>query len=156
MKKGNVCVGIAIATVMIAVLAISGCVEDVRNLGEKEYHVCPLVGDTEPIGDTKYFLELEAVRTFASGFGTDQAVICIYHGLHPQSKSKIEQQRVLIDKPVEIGKLEITLNYVDKEDEYADFVVIVSDTEVDIEPAIKAGETIKKVAEGVIESATSS
>ena len=161
MRK-KIVLSFAAIVAVIALAMTSGCLEDVKNLGEREYYVCPLVGDTEPIGDTKYFLELKEARTFASGppnFGRAEAVIAVYYGHRAISKNKIEQRRILIDNsilvdnPIEIGELSITLDYVDEKDKYAAFTIKISNTEIeiDIAPVFEAGKTAKKVAEGIIE-----
>lgn len=150
MKKGNISIGIAIAIAMTAVLMVSGCVEDI---GEKEYCITLIVDEKRPVAiDSKYVLLLKQARYYGVN---GEAVIEIFSGV--ERKYSIGQVLLKKDNGEKtIDKLTISLINVDSQGEYAEIIVKESHTEVDIAPALKAGETIKKVAEGVVESAAQS
>lgn len=151
MKKGNVCVGIAIAIAMTAVLMVSGCVEDITS---DKYEFAIRVSEEKGIGDG-YAIEL--LEAQYHGENDSEALVEIFGNIGGIGGRISMSKRVLkIGETVVIEKLTLQLVEVNRRERYADFTAKISNTEIDIAPALEAGETIKKVAEGAIKSATSS
>ena len=166
MKKANISIGIAIAVIVMIGVAMmtSGCVddasdiaEDISEIGEKDYSVTLIKGVKRDIGvNSEYGLLIKRVRGRTAGHsGTTpkeaEVVIEIF------SNNISIGQRTLttgFDQEIQVKRLTLELVRVDRSEEYASIRII---ERIDIVGyGEKAGETMKKVAEGVIESATSS
>lgn len=159
MKKGNVCVGIAIAIAMAAVLMVSGCVEevgdiaeDIGDIGEKEYTVTLIKGVKRDIDvNSEYALLIKRVHCKQGVIKEAEVLIEIF------SNNISIGQRTLIQESgeeVEVDRLTLELVRVDRSAEYAS--IKISERVDIIGYGEKAGETAKKIAGGAIESATSS
>ena len=138
MKKGNVCVGIAIAIAMTAVLAISGCVD--IDVGDKEYPVGLMMGEKTPVApDSNYALLLRSAQT-------DEVFVGIFRGRDSSYNISVRQTSLETGKAKTINGLTLRLESVNPNGGYADIIV---NEKIDV---IGYGEKVVGVVGDIAES----
>ena len=157
MKKGNVCIGIAIAIAMIAVLMTSGCVEeasdiaeDISEIGSKDQSVTLIKGVKRDVGvDSEYALLIKRVHGKQGIVEEAEVVIEIF------SNNISIGQRTLIrgsDEEVEVERLILELVRVDRSEEYAS--IKISEKVDIVGHGEKVAGAVGKIAESVAKSQT--
>ena len=166
MRKANISIGIAVWIVAMIAIAMmtSGCFEDagdiakdISEIGSKDYQETFIKGEKRQIAvDSEYALLIKRVHGRTAGHsGTTpkeaEVVIEIF------SNNISIGQRTLttgFGQEIEIERLTLELIRVDRSEEYASIRIR---EKIDVVGyGEKVGGTMKKVAEGAIESATSS
>jgi hypothetical protein len=153
MKKGNISIGIAIAIAMTAVLAISGCVEevgdiaeDISEIGSREYQITFIKGEKRPVAvDSEYSVLLKEVRTTIEG----EVVVEIFSG-----NISIGQRTLTtgFGRGMRIERLTLELVSVDRGVEYAE--IKISEKIDIVGHGEKVAGAVGKIAESVAKSQT--
>ena len=125
--------GIVIVVTLMVITSMVGCLGTEL---EKEYEICILKGETTRIGeDSDYYLQLLEARSYTNE--PDEAVIAIYIYYTSLSTDPFAQPLLKEDaEPVKIDKLTISLEEVDKREEYANVIVKETKGEIDVSPII--------------------
>jgi hypothetical protein len=159
MKIAKVLPLFAIAIAMIAVLAISGCVEDAGNIaediseiGSKDYSVTLIKGVKRDIGvDNEYALLIKCVR--GKRYPVDQmtkeaeVVIEIF-----SNNISIAQITLLAGAEESIDRLKLELVRVDRSEEYAS--IKISEKVDVVGRAEETAGAVGKIAESIVKSQT--
>lgn len=122
----------------MAIASMAGCLGTEL---EKEYKICLLKGETTRISeDSDYYIQLREARSYTDE--PDEAVIAIYY-IHIYGDPFAQPLLKKDAEPVKIDKLTISLEEVDKREEYASIVVREIKGEVDISPVADFFKKIK-------------